>query len=246
MAIKYHQWKIGNEYGADGVLTNNWDPDTDYGNEYSNVYFNINTRGYGYPDFCFTDKDRTAFDKDIVEVFTALGWECEKDEFNGCCSEWHKGKSHLYMHPQQFSGEVLKNEIEAIAEALTERTSVIKLRWVDLHDTVYDITDDEYEEILTAKDGEIKSSILENCKTSRVNKFMAIDDISRYIANKFRLRRVGKDDGRYGGIGQTATHIIGVIQALITDGYIVTPKGNDKLIRTINKTEQKQRKLVIN
>ncbi len=245
MAIKYHQWKIGNEYDPDGALTNNWNPDTDYGNEYSNVYFNIDTKGYGYPNFCFTDEDRTAFDNDIAEVFTALGWKCEREEHNGSCAEWHKGKSHLYMHPQQFSGEVLKTEIKAIAEALTERTSVIKLRWVDLHDTVYDITDDEYDEILTAKDGEIKSSILENCKTSRVNKFKIIDDISCYIANKIRLRRVGQNDGRNGGIGQTATHIIGVIRALIADGYIITSKGNDRLIRTINKTEQKKLKLFI-
>ncbi len=246
MAIKYHQWGNGSEYGEDRVLTNNWNPDADYGNEYSNVYFNIDTNGYGYPNFCFTDEDRTAFDKDIAEVFTALGWKCEREEHNGSCAEWHKGKSHLYMHPQQLSGDVLKNEIKAIAEALTEETTVIKLRWVDLHDTVYNMTDDEYEEILTTKNSEIKSAILETCKTSRVNKFKTIDDISRYIADKFRVRRIGVNDGRNGDIGQTATHIIDVIQALIADGYIVTPDSNDKLIRTINKAEQKQRKLVIN
>lgn len=43
MNILYHQYGTGNDYGADHHLTNNWDPDFDYGNEYVNVYFNIDT-----------------------------------------------------------------------------------------------------------------------------------------------------------------------------------------------------------
>lgn len=246
MIIKYHQWGNGSEYSIDGVLTNNWNPDANYGNEYSSVYFNIDTQGYGYPNFCLAYEDRMAFDKDIVEVFTALGWKCETEAYNGCCAEWYKGKSHLYMHPQQFSGEVMKNEVKAIAEALTKRMS-IKLRWVDLRDTVYDMTDVEYEEILTAKDEEIKSAILEIAKTTRTNKFVYIYDVARCIADKFRIRRIGLDDGKNYGAGQTAKHIITVIQTLISEGYIVTPSAdNTEYIRTINKTEQKQRKLVIN
>lgn len=39
--IKYHQNGVGREYGADHTLTNNWNPDADYGNEYVSVYFRI-------------------------------------------------------------------------------------------------------------------------------------------------------------------------------------------------------------
>lgn len=46
MSIKYHQYGLGYEYGEDHALTNNWNPDEDYGNEYSNVYFNIDTPTY--------------------------------------------------------------------------------------------------------------------------------------------------------------------------------------------------------
>lgn len=46
MNILYHQYGTGNDYGADHHLTNNWDPDFDYGNEYVNVYFNIDTPSY--------------------------------------------------------------------------------------------------------------------------------------------------------------------------------------------------------
>lgn len=38
MNIKYHQWGTGDEYGANFELTDNWNPNADYGKEYVNVY----------------------------------------------------------------------------------------------------------------------------------------------------------------------------------------------------------------
>ena len=35
MNIKYHEYGKGNEYGADHTLTDNWNPDKDYKNEYN-------------------------------------------------------------------------------------------------------------------------------------------------------------------------------------------------------------------
>ena len=46
--IKYHQNGVGREYGADHTLTNNWNPDADYGNEYVNIHFRIDTPSYDY------------------------------------------------------------------------------------------------------------------------------------------------------------------------------------------------------
>ena len=56
MNILYHQYGTGNDYGADHHLTNNWDPDFDYGNEYVNVYFNIDTPSYD-ADCSFESKE---------------------------------------------------------------------------------------------------------------------------------------------------------------------------------------------
>lgn len=245
MAIKYHQNGIGNEYGADHQLTNNWNPDKDYGNEYVNVYFRMETKGYNYPSFSLTEKDRKDFYLEITEVFTLLGWECKEEAYSGSCSTWIKGKQHLYLHPQDFSGEVLKNEVKQIAEAL-KKHKTFYLRWVDLYETVYDMTDQEYEQVLSAKDEEIKKSLLENSKTTRTSKYYYAFDIVRSLANKFRLSRVGDNDGRNYGTGQTIKHILKVVQSLIEEGYLVSVIKNDTLlIRTINKTEQKQRKLFV-
>jgi len=239
MSIKYHQNGIGNEYGADHALTNNWNPDCDYGNDYVNVYFRMETKGYGYPTFSFSEEDRNAFDTELVKAFTALGWKCKKETYNGSCSTWIKGKSYLYLHPQNFSGEVLKNEVKQIAEAL-EKNNTFYLRWVDLYETVYDITDTEYEEILSSKDEQIKNAILENCKTTRTNKYCYSNDIIRLISNKFGIKRIGKE--KCSGI--IMPYIWRIIESLIEEGYLVAPR-NKELVRTINKTEQKQRKLFV-
>lgn len=245
MAIKYHQNGIGKEYGEDHQLINNWNPDKYYGNEYVNVHFRMETEGYEYPSFSFTEEDRKNFDSELEEVFASLGWKCKEEAHGGSCATWYKGKQYLYLHPQNFSGEVLKNEVKQIAETL-EKRSIFYLRWVDLYETVYDMTDQEYEEILSQKDEDIKKSILENSKTTRISKYYYASDVARGLGNKFRLSRIGENDGKNYGTGQTINHILAVIQSLIKEGYLVSAMKNDTLlIRTINKSEQKQRKLFV-
>lgn len=78
MAVKYHQNRIGNEYGVEHQLTDNWNPDEDYGNEYVNIYFRIETEGYKYPSFDFTEDVKKTFDLELAEVFISLGWKCEE------------------------------------------------------------------------------------------------------------------------------------------------------------------------
>lgn len=242
MSIKYHQNGIGNEYGADHTLTNNWNPDCDYGNEYVNVHFRIETKGYDYPSFCFTEEDKKAFDTELVKVFTTLGWECENETYNGSCSTWTNGKSHLYLHPQDFSGEVLKNEVKQIAEAL-EKNNTFYLEWVDLYKTVYEISDSDYEKYLDGKKGEIRKKLFENSATTRTTKYYYAFDVARQIAGMVRLNRLGINDGRNYGSGQTIDYILKVAEEMIAEGYLkYFEKNRQKYIRSLNKTEQKKQK----
>ena len=243
MSIKYHQNGMGNEYGEDHTLTNNWNPDADYGNEYSNVYFRIDTPSYDVMNGGWKTDERDAVGKEIDEIFTSLGWKCEEPGFNGICSTYTKGKSYLYMHPQNYSGEVLKSEIKSVAEAI-EKAKTFSLRWVELFDTVYDITDEEYETYLKGKDMEIRKALFETCVTTRKNKYFYAFDVSRGLANQFRLRRVGLNDGRNFGSGQTIQHIMNVIDDMGIERLLfVKEKDGNKLVRTPNKTEQKQLKI---
>ncbi len=243
MSIKYHQNGIGNEYGADHTLTNNWNPDCDYGNEYVNVYFRMETKGYDYPSFCFTEEDEKAFDTELVKVFTALGWKCEEEAHSGSCSTWTKGKQHLYLHPQDFSGEVLKNEVKQIAEAL-EKNNSFYLRWVDLYDTVYDISDSDYEKYLDGRKEDIRKELFKKSATTRTTKYYYAFDVARHIAGKVRLNRLGLNDGKNYGSGQTIAYILKIAEEMIAEGYLKHfEKNGQKYIRSLNKTEQKRSKL---
>ena len=147
------------------------------------------------------------------------------------------------MHPQDYSGEVLKNEIKSIAEAI-EKAKTFSLRWVELYDTVYDITDEEYEEYLTSKEKEIRKSLFETCVTTRKTKYFYAFDVCKSLANQFRLRRIGLNDGRNYGSGQTIEHIMKVIDDMAIEKLLfVREKDGNKLVRTPNKTEQKEMKI---
>lgn len=242
--IKYHQNGVGNEYGEDHTLTNNWNPDLDYGNEYADVHIRIEAKGYGYPDFCFSQDNREMFNSEVIRIFDNLGWTVAREGKNGVCSTIRKGKQNLYLHPQDFSGELLKNEIKQIAEALSGH-DCFHVRWVDLYDTVYDISDADYTSYLETKQTEIRKHLFEQCGTKRVNQFYHLYDIKVSEANKYKLRRINKDEG-YNHGGQTLDFVQWIIDSMISEGLLIYAEDNGcQLIRSLNKTEQKKLKLIV-
>ncbi|MEG0898366.1 MAG: hypothetical protein RSF40_01470 [Oscillospiraceae bacterium] len=243
--IKYHQNGIQPEYGEDHQLTNNWNPDGNYNNEYANVYFRIEAHKYQYPSFSFTEDDHLAFYGEVKAALQPLGWNMKDNSDRWYCGDIVKGKQTLYLHPQDFSGEVLKNEIKQISEAL-EKHEAFNLRWVDLYDTVYDITDGEYEKFLSTKDDEIRTLIFEKCQTKRTNQYFQTFDVCRRIANKVRLRRLGLNDGRNGSGGQTLDYIQKHIESMINEKLLMSTVIDDCMyVRSANKTEQKKFKLKV-
>lgn len=246
MSIKYHDNINGIQYGADHKLTDNWNPNGDYkDSEYCKVYFRIECPAYmqgEYPCNFDDDKDRVSFRKEVRAILENLGWYFSSDY--SC--EPAKGKSHLYIHPQNISGEMLKKEVRQLAEAF-ENNQTFYLRWVDIYDTVFDITDEEYNTYLETKKEEIINLVLKSSVTKRTNKYFYIYNVAKFVADKIRLIRIGDNDGRNYGVGYTAKYIIEVIDRLVKDGYLIKAEQNNNVyIRTINKTEQKQKKLYIN
>lgn len=237
--IKYHEYRKGeNDYGADHYLTDNWNPDADYSNEYVNVYFNIDTDGFDSMCGSFTDNAKhdmwTAESDKIIAEFGYINGT----EYNTQKSE---NKAYLYPHPNQFSGVIPKNDVKRVAERIAQ-SKIFKLRWVDLHETVYIISDDEYEEYLNGKNEQIQEALFKACGTTRINLFYNSYDVARSLAGKFRLRRLGLDDGRHYGGGQTIDHIIKVIDIMIDSGLLVSmEKSGAKYIRSLNKTEQRKK-----
>lgn len=242
MSIKYHQYGIGNEYGEDHTLTNNWNPDMDYGNEYVIVYFRIDTPSYHYERGFSSTEDRDSWDTEASNLISSFGIM----EDSGYNVDNGKEKcAYLYAHPQNISGVVLKNDVQKIAEAISNM-KLSSIRWVDLYETVYVISDNEYNEYLDGRKDEIRKALFEKSATTRANKYCAAFDVARNIAGMVRLNRLGLNDGKNYGSGQTIEYILKVADEMIEEGYLkYFERDGIKYIRSLNKTEQKQSKLNI-
>lgn len=241
MNIKYHQYGVGYDYGEDHTLTNNWNPDLDYGNEYVSVYFNINTPSYPNCSFTTTEASDRWHEEasNLIKSFGIMedcGYQVERNK-EKC--------AYLYAHPQQISGVILKNYVKKVAEAIS-KMELSSIRWVDLHETVYVISDSEYEEYLNGRKEEIRKALFEKAATTRITKYYSAFDIARNIAGVVRLNRLGLNDGKNYTGGQTINYILKVADEMIEEGYLkYFEKDGGKYIRSLNKTEQKQSKLKI-
>ena len=242
MGIKYHQYGLGNEYGADHMLTDNWNPDIDYGNEYVRVYFRIDTPSYHYERGFSSTEDRDSWNTEASNLISSFGIM----EDSGYKVDNGKEKcAYLYAHPQNISGVVLKNDVKRIAEAISNM-KLSSIRWVDLYETVYVISDSEYHEYLIGKKDIIRKALFEKSATTRITKYYAAFDVARNIAGMVRLNRLGLNDGKNYGSGQTIEYILSVADEMIAEGYLkYFERDGIKYIRSLNKTEQKQSKLKI-
>lgn len=168
--VKYENFK----------LSNNWNPDNKYGeNEYIRVYFRIDTYKFDYHGFFETDKDRFNFYEDVERVFKSIGWSFKSQVVAN-------GNENLYIHPQEFSGLVRKNNVKVIAEIL-ENNKTFTCNWVDLYEDYFDLSDSDYVKYLDARKDSIVSNILYYCKTTRKTKFYRMHE--RYSSKK-EIRRI--------------------------------------------------------
>lgn len=243
--IKYHEYGKEYEYSEDHMLTNNWDPDRDYGNEYVKVYFNIDTPTYkwnlhGVSWSWNSDQDRNAWKQEASALISSFGIleDC------GYAVEHSSDKrAYLYAHPNQISGVIKKNDVKKVAEAIAGM-KLSTMRWVDIRETVYVISDEEYEVYLCSRDEEIRNELFKACRTSRRNLYVNAKDICSGLAAHFCVPRLGINDGKNFVLGQTSAHITKIINQMVEEGVLVQILYQDRiLVRSINKTEQKKKKI---
>lgn len=244
--ITYHDNKNGRQYDSNGHLTDNWNPHAKYAeDEYVRVFFRVETPSYydyERASLGFKNPDtREAFYKDAAAALSEVGWTV-----NGM-TDAANGKGHLYIHPQEISGSVLKNDVRKIAGCLLKRET-FSLRWVDLYETVYDMSDEEYREYLSEKKEDIRKHILTSAVTKRRDLFHLRDEVAERGFGKVQRVRIGVTDEAGSFTDRIAfNYACSVIDELAEEGYLVKAEGRDgrELVRTINKTEQKKLKLYI-
>ena len=240
MKIKYHDNFKEPKY-VDHKLVDNWDPDGDYKeDEYTSVHFRIETYDFDDPHGIFkTTKGKEDFDKEKIDVFKSLGWHIKSEAY---CMDVVNGNETLYLHPQDFSGIVLKRNVKKIAEAL-KKNNTFEIRWVDIYDTVYDITDEEYEKYLETRRDYTRKILFLGGKTKRTNKYYFKSSLVDPIARQIRLPRIGCRsvyDPNKGAID----FVNKCIYEMVKEGYLVEAKDDRyEYIRSRNKTEMKKLKL---
>ena len=252
MSIKYHDNNGTKKYETDsaGALADNWDPSIEYpNNEYISVYFRTNCPAYrsGAAWMQFDNEDeRTAFYNEVAEALIPLGWSFNELAPGVYGTDGTNGQAHIYIPPDSVSGSVLKNDIEAMAQALSNRKT-FSLSWVDLYETVYDYTDNQYKSYLESCIEDIKGYVLRHAKTKRRNLFIRRGSLAMDAGLSVRRKRIGTtDSGVYHGDRMETKVVSSAIDSLIDAGYLIAHNHNgDQYIRTINKTEQRQKKLYI-
>lgn len=208
-------------------------------------YASLEKNGDGFKIIVSSYQDeqrkRFAIAQELGHLFLHMGYKTNAEIWEKQVENSAEKRAYLYPHPQQISGVILKNDVRKVAEAI-ECMSLSSIRWVDLYDTVYVLSDEAYEKYLMFKDEALKKDLFDVCQTPRITRFYDAIEISRALAMKYRLKRLGINDGRNYGSGQTIDHIMRLMQKMSEDGLLVmtSPSGEETYVRSLNKTELKK------
>jgi hypothetical protein len=161
---------------------------------YKRVYFRINTPSYynnKYGVGFSTPEEGSLFQKIMTDLFLSAGWSIKVERnSSGHCNTIIKDKQELYLHPQSISGVILEENIPVI-ENLLSNNDLFTFRNTDIYEDVFDITDEEYLNILKSKRSEIEQDILSIYKTKRKNLYITDTwtPVSR-VVDKYRIKRL--------------------------------------------------------
>lgn len=154
---------------------------------YQKTYFYIDSGyryGAGYPG----DEAKAAFRAEAAGIFKRLGWEIRPGNDHGICDAAVNGKQELYLHPMEFSGVILAEEVPAIETAL-QAAKTFRLREIRRFAQYEDMSDEAYAAYLDAHRDEMVNAILTAYQTKRRNLYITGDQSER-IGKPFRVLRL--------------------------------------------------------
>jgi len=194
---------------------------------YKKVYFRIRTPMYYNPEYGLgfsTPEDAMLFDKTIAELFLNDGWTVKEKKFKDSCNRVVKKKQELYLHPQSVSGVVLEENIPHI-EQLLSNSSIFEFKKTDIYEDVFDITDEEYMNILKSKQAEIEKDILIVYKTKRRNLYITDTWTPlNKVLDKYRIKRLSNYSSVISSNNIDFQYITELFEDLIKQNKIVTAK----------------------
>ena len=193
---------------------------------YKKVYFRTDSPLYRTnAGIGFENQDsRNSFYSEVMKTFLNNGWQV-KDEKYKISSSYPtviKEKQELYLHPDHFSGVVIEENITEI-EQLVKNIDGLKYRWTDIYEDVFDITDEEYMNMLKSKRKYIEQDILEAFKTKRRNLYVTSSrDCINRVLNKYRIKRLTCHIGVISSNNLDVQYFSEIFEELVNKGEIVT------------------------
>lgn len=193
--------------------------------KFKQVYFRIHTPSYYNNKYGIgfgTPEESQNFHNNIKELFINNGWNIKKENFNGGCATVIKDKQELYLHPQSISGVVTIENITYIEQLLSTST-LFTFRNTDIYEDVFDITDEEYIDMLQSKRKEIEYEILKVYRTKRSNLYITTTwDTLQSVLEKFRIKRISHYIGVYSLSNVDFQYISEIFENLVNSKRIIT------------------------
>jgi len=214
--------------------------------KYSDTYFRIDKNGYeAYGDWA--DDIRKAYTDEVEAIFLEQGWVIEGAVRDCSCATATKGKSSLYLHPQNFSGVCENAERELLFVAFQKAITFVCCS-VDTYEEIFDMTDEQLMDVLIAKKAQIESELLEAFTTKRRNLYIVAHiDASIEIASQHSVKRLAiPDKPSFNGVALVTQNIClkyvsDIFQNLVDTGRIVTASTKSGTgYRTAKKDELKK------
>ncbi len=205
---------------------------------YRQVYFRIDSR-YVYGEGWADDKEAAAaFHNEARRLFQSAGWAIQASPISSGCDTAIKGQQELYLHPMNFSGVILEEEIPGI-ESLLAQATTFQCRGIDCYEKYLELSDEDYWALLETQKDEIAAAILERYRTKRRNLYK-VGEAATGIAQRFTVHRLCDKEGNR---NKANLYVSQLVEELIADGRLLTAKTKNGMgIRVATEKELQNRK----
>lgn len=218
------------------------------------VYYRIEVPYYTYTFGYWSDKDKEAkmgkenakkFKCEAVEILQAAGWTLVTTEWQqknpGECPQLTKGNQKLYCHPQNISGCVVADDVDAIGQLFAQAKTFKHYKTDDYRDVIVTTsTEDEIQLYHQTHDGTARKVLEELTTTKRRNLYRDERDVWHALYNRpcIDTKRAGEI---YNFDHVEQAYANEVIQKAKSDGWLITATGrNDApLVRWRSKYDKK-------
>lgn len=185
---------------------------------YRNVYFRIRSpyiHDKGWP----SGSTKAAFQEEIRSLLQSDGWTIQPATIGGACDSAVKGEQDLYLHPMNFSGVILEDEIPHLEQLFVQAKSFCCCH-TDHYEEYLDLSDEAYRSLLESKRAEITAEILKRCRTKRRNLFVT-DPVALTVAKQFAIYRLSDKEKNGTVINQFVSQIV---TDLLAEGRLIAAK----------------------